>query len=68
MPTHHSYSFGDTGSHHVAYGCPSEIVKDLTRKSSRLASPMPYAVILGDPLPLFMEHKRDNLPGFSLNG
>ncbi len=63
----HGDSFGNGCSDHIPYCCPSEVVQDLTRKSSNLASPMPNTVILGNPFSIFVENVGDNLLGLSLD-
>lgn len=62
----HGYPFGDSSPDHLPYCRPSEVVRNLTRESGFLASPMPPLVVAHDPLSVVVENEGNNLTDFSL--
>lgn len=62
----HRYSFGNPGSHHIPDCRASEIVGNLTDKSSLFASPFPRTTNIFDPPSVSMEYSGTFWRGFEM--
>jgi hypothetical protein len=62
----HRHPLRHSGPHHVPDGRPPEIVHEAPRTSRQPARGRPGPLELPDPLPLAMEHPRDDPPGPAL--